>query len=173
MRTRQLVLLAVSLIVLPTFGNAAQKGSGRLPDGAAVGGSVDRFLYEGTGVTALSFRITALRHNAVGTEVGVSLFPEALEYSALFLAPDVGPAYNISLPGATVLVKAGASALLALGGGFAGVPGVHLGSGVLLRAGPRAALRVDVIRHWYLAEQEFEPIWSIGVGFTGLPRLRP
>jgi hypothetical protein len=172
-RTCPLVLLAVSLFVLPVGGNAAQKASGRLPNGAAIGGSMDRFLYEGTGVTALSFRVTALRHNAVGTELGVSLFPEALEYGALLLAPDVGPAYNISLPGATVLLKAGASALLGLGGVFAGVPGVHLGGGVLLRAGPRAALRVDVIRHWYLSDQEFEPIWSIGVGFSGLPRLRP
>jgi hypothetical protein len=170
--TRLAVLLAVSLFGVSNPVLATQKGSTRLPDGPAVGGSMDRFLYEGSGVTALSFRMTFLRRNSAGTELGISLFPEALQFGALILAPDVGPSYNISLPGATVLLKGGGSALLGLGGGVAAVPGVHLGGGLLVRAGPRAALRLDVIRHWYLSESEFEPIWSIGLGFTGLPRLR-
>jgi hypothetical protein len=174
MRTLLLALLAtsVSAMPLPAGTVAAQRAPGRLPDGLAIGGSMDRFLYEGTGVTAVSFRLTSLRQNSAGTEVGVSLFPQALEFGALLLAPDLGPAYNISLPGATLLVKAGGSALLGLGGGVGAIPGVHLGGGVLLRAGPQAALRLDVIRHFYLVESELEPIWSVGLGFSSLPRLR-
>jgi hypothetical protein len=170
MRTRLLILLAAASLSLPETAIAVQRS--RLPDGVAVGGSVDRFLYEGTGVTAVSYRLTSLRQHAMGTEIGVSLFPDALQYGALLLANDLGPAYNISLPGATVLLKAGGSFVLGLGGGFAVMPGVHLGGGVLLRAGPRAALRLDVIRHYYLVEQNFEPIWSVGLGLSTLPRLR-
>jgi hypothetical protein len=44
-----------------------------LPDGAAAGASVDRFIYEDAGITAVSFRYSGLRARRVGSEIGVSL----------------------------------------------------------------------------------------------------
>jgi hypothetical protein len=141
-----------------------------LPNGPAVGGTVDRFLYEGGGITAASLRVSSLRARAVGTEIGVALFPDALSAGALVLAPDLGAAFNASGPGMSVLVKGGLSALTGLGAGFAFEPGYHLGGGLIVQIGKRAGMRVDVVRHAYLIDNETEAIWSVGLGFTGLPR---
>jgi len=136
----------------------------------AVGASVDRFLYEGEGITAVSFRYSGLKPKTVATEVGVSFFPDALDAEALLFAPDVGAAYDFSGKGVDLLLKAGLSALTALGNGFAFEPGYHFGGGVLLRTGKASGIRLDVIRHTYLIDQEAEGIWSVGLGFTSLPR---
>jgi hypothetical protein len=64
-------LVAFALFHPPSNPLTAQERT--LPDGAAAGASVDRFLYEGAGITAVSFRYSGLRARRVGTEVGVSL----------------------------------------------------------------------------------------------------
>ena len=140
-----------------------------LPNGPALGAGVDRFIYEGDGITAMTFRISQLRSRAVGTEIGVSLFPEALAAGALYLAPDVGAAFNISGPGFTVLAKGGVSALAGIGGGIGFLPGYHVGGGLIIRTGERGGIRLDVVRHAYLVENESEAIWSVGLGFTVFP----
>src|SRR3954470_10685345 len=78
-----------------------------LPDGPATGASVDRFIYEGAGITAVSFRYSRLRARQVGTEIGVSLFPDALQAGALYLAPDLGAALSVPGSGFSGLLKAG------------------------------------------------------------------
>jgi hypothetical protein len=163
-----LVALAVLLWLTPIPRLSAQ---GRLlPDGPAVGGSVDQFRYEGESITALTFRYSGLRSRHLGSEIGISLFPQAVQFGALYLAPDVGPAFNLSVPRATLLMKAGLSTLTGLGGGFSFVPGYHLGGGMIVQIGNRAGLRVDVIRHTYLIDSESETLWSVGLGFTALSR---
>jgi hypothetical protein len=52
-------------------------------------------------------------HNGLGTEVGVAVFPQYLEYPALVTAPDAGVGFNISVPAATLLLRGGFGALLA------------------------------------------------------------
>lgn len=141
-----------------------------LPNGSALGAGVDRFIYEGNGITAVTFRFSGLRSRALGSEIGVSLFPDALAAGALYLAPDLGAAFNLSGPEFTLLAKGGVSTLAALGGGFEFVPGYHLGAGLIVRTGDRSGVRVDVVRHFYLIENETEAIWSVGLGFTVLPR---
>ena len=126
---------------------------------AAVGASVDRFIYEGTGITAVSFRYSGLKPKTLATEVGVSFFPDAIDARALLFAPDVGAAYDFSGKSIDLLLKAGLSALTALGGGFAFEPGYHFGGGLLLRTGKASGVRLDVIRHTYLIDQETEGIW--------------
>jgi hypothetical protein len=140
-----------------------------LPDGAAVGGSVDRFIHSSGGPTAVSFRYSALRRNSVGTELGVSLFPQALQAPVLLLAPDFGPAFNVSLPRSTLLLKAGASAIMGLGqGGAELIPGLHVGAGLIVHAEKRLGFRLDVIRRYYRIDSETEALWSIGLGFAVL-----
>jgi uncharacterized membrane protein YdjX (TVP38/TMEM64 family) len=168
-----LVLALLLAAPIATRGLQAQE-TRRLPDGVALGGSMDRFIDDGFEVTTLSFRLSELRQNSVGTEFGVSLFPDALVAGGLIMAPDLGPAYNISLPNATVLLKAGGSAIVGLGQGLAvAIPGLHLGAGLILRAGPRAGVRFDVIRHFYRIDGRTETMWSLSFGLTRLPRLRP
>ena len=139
-----------------------------LPDGPAAGASVDRFIYEGAGITAVSFRYTGLRARRVGSEIGVSLFPDALSAGSLYLATDLGGAYSAPGDGFSLLFRGGVSTLTALGGGFAFEPGVHFGTGMIVQTGKRSGVRLDVIRHYYVIDNETEGLWSLGVGFTAL-----
>ena len=160
-----------SLAVLPA--PSAAQTELALPDGPAVGGTVDRFSYDGEGITAVTFRFSGLRSRSFGSEIGVSVFPDAFDFNALLLASDLGPAFNASGPGITVLLKGGLSTIMALGGGFAFLPGYHVGGGLIIRAGQRLGIRLDLVRHVYLSGAESsEPIWSVGLGFTSLARRR-
>jgi hypothetical protein len=136
----------------------------------AMGASVDRFMYEGTGVTTISFHYSGLKSKALSTEIAAALFPDALQLGALLLAPDIGAAYDVRGSGFDLLLKAGMSALAGVGGGFAFQPGYHFGSGLLIRTGKASGVRLDVVHHIYLIDQESEGIWSVGIGFTSLPR---
>jgi hypothetical protein len=171
--SRSLVLITVISTLATTRPACQTNGSKLLPDGPALGGGFDRFIYEGDGITTVTFRFSGLRSRTLGSEIGVSLFPDVLAAGALYLAPDLGAAFNLSGPGFTFLAKGGVSTLVALGGGFAFVPGYHLGGGLIIQVGDRSGVRVDVIRHFYLVESEAEAIWSVGLGFTVLPRRRP
>jgi hypothetical protein len=171
MRTTLLLVLGLVTSILPAGLLGAQQGS-RLVDGPAKGVTVDRFFYEDVGLTAVSYRLSALRSGAVGTEIGVSLFPEALRARALLLAPDFGAAYNVSLPRMTLLVKAGGSAITGLGGDILFMPGIHVGAGLIMQIDELSGIRLDVIQHFYQSDQETESIWSIGLGMTGLRRQR-
>ena len=139
----------------------------------AMGASVDRFIYEGTGITAVSFHYSGLKPNMLSTEIAAALFPDALDVGALLLAPDIGAAYDASGRGFDLLLKAGLSSLMGVGGGFAFQPGYHFGSGLLIRTGKASGIRLDVVRHVYLIDQETEGIWSVGIGFTSLPGRKP
>jgi hypothetical protein len=139
----------------------------------ALGASVERFIYEGNGITAVSFHYSGLKPSRLSTEIAAALFPDALDVGALLLAPDFGAAYDARGRGFDLLLKAGFSTLMAVGGGFAFQPGYHFGSGLLIRTGKASGIRLDVVRHAYLIEQETEGIWSVGIGFTSLPRRKP
>lgn len=139
-----------------------------LPDGGASGASVDRFIYEGAGITAVSFRYSGLRARRMGSEIGVSVFPDALSAGTLYLATDLGGAYSAAGEGFSLLFKGGVSTLMAIGGGLAFEPGFHFGTGMIVQTGKRSGVRLDVIRHYYLIDNETEGLWSVGLGFTAL-----
>jgi hypothetical protein len=160
----------VAVALLSPASNSLTAQANTLPDGPAAGASVDRFIYEGAGITAVSFRYSRLKAQNVGTEIGVSLFPDALSAGALYLAPDLGAAFSAPGDGFSLLFKGGVSTLTALGGGFAFEPGFHFGGGMIVQTGKRSGVRVDVIRHYYVIDNETEGLWSIGLGFTALGR---
>jgi hypothetical protein len=160
---------ALSFLVLASSPSlAAQSTRERI--NPSFGISVDRFIYENDGTTAMSVRFADLRPGRVGTEVGLSIFPDALSIRSLLLAVDGGPAYSASGPVLGLLVKAGFSSLMSLGSESAFYPGVHLGGGLLLRMGKTTGIRLDVVRHYYRADHETPGVWSIGLGITALPR---
>jgi hypothetical protein len=168
------ILLLLASLALATVGRTAhaQAGIPSLPDGTAVGVSATKFaetLRLDESATALTFRRSALRRNNIGLELDVGVFPQALP-SALIATFDVGPGYNLSLPGTTLVLRGGAGAIIGLGGGALMIPGAHLGASALIRLESRAALRLDLLRHFYLNEGELYPFWSLGLGFAVLPR---
>jgi hypothetical protein len=152
---------------------AAQQTSSRLT-GNAMGVSMDWFTEDGYGLWAMSYRFSTLRPGNVGADLGVSLFPQALPAGVLALAGDFGASYNLPVPGGSLLLKAGGSGLAVLGtGGALLAPGFHVGGTVLVNTGERSGLRIDVIRHYYLPNGgEVAPVWSVGLGFAVIPRLR-
>jgi hypothetical protein len=174
MRIVLLVILGTALTTGPVGGGLMAQASPAGPlRGVALGGSIDRFIYNGSSHTAFTFRFSGLRPGGVGPEVGISLFPQVLPMGALVLAPDMGASYSISLPGATLLLKGGASALTLLAPQAGELrPGLHVGGGLIFRLDNRTGIRLDVIRHFYREFGETEGIWSIGLGFTALPRRK-
>jgi uncharacterized membrane protein YdjX (TVP38/TMEM64 family) len=169
MKTALLACLGFSLASSPER-VAAQEPAGSRLEGISRGVSMDRFIYEGTGETAFSFRLSHLRPGRLGNELSVSVFPRLLAAQALIFAPDFGAAYNVSIPHATLLLKAGGSALTGLAADVVFVPGAHVGAGLVVRIDDRTGIRIDATRHFYRNTGETEAIWSIGVGFAALPR---
>ncbi len=171
--TSVLLLLVAMSAPLPLGRLEGQETRPRLA-GNAMGASMDRFTYEGSSTMAMSYRFSTLHPRQLGAEIGVSIFPQTLPAGVLALAPDIGAAYNLPVTGGSVLIKAGGSAITAMGAaGVLFVPGFHLGGAVVVQTGNNSGLRIDVIRHYYLpGEGAIEPIWSVGLGFAVLPRVR-
>ena len=169
-KTTLLAGLCFALLgVSPHRLGAQEQASPRL-QGISKGVSVDRFLYEGTGVTAFTYRSSRLRPGRLGPELSVSAFPTLIAAQALLVAPDFGAAYNVSIPHATLLIKAGGSAITGLAADVVFIPGAHLGAGIVVRIDDRSGIRIDAVRHFYMDTGETEAIWSVGVGFAALPR---
>jgi uncharacterized membrane protein YdjX (TVP38/TMEM64 family) len=170
MKTALLACLGFSLAGASPEPLAAQVPASSRLEGISRGLSVDRFIYEGIGETALTYRLSNLRPGRLGPELSVSVFPILLVAQALVFAPNFGAAYNVSIPHASLLIKAGGSAIAGLANDVVFVPGVHLGAGLVVRIDDRTGVRLDAARHYYTATGAPEAIWSIGVGFAGLPR---
>jgi hypothetical protein len=166
------LLPLTALAQAPSLPEGARQPGSRL-EGISKGVGMGRFLYDGTGITAFSFRQSDLRPGQLGPELGVSFFPEAVAVLALLFASDFGPAYNVAIPHATLLLKAGGSAITGIATDVVFVPGAHFGAGLVLRIDDRTGIRIDAARHFYWDTGETEAIWSMGFGFTSLrpPRL--
>ncbi len=167
------IWMAVAGSLIAALGTTVQAQEPRPPlRGRATGVSMDRFSNEGSALMAMSYRFSTLRPGALGADVRVSLFPQALPSGILALAPDLGASYNISVPGGSLLLKAGGSAITAIGTeGVYFVPGVHLGGALILQINNRSGARIDVTRHYYRPDRgQVGPIWSVGLGFAILPR---
>ena len=145
---RTIILLLASLALATVSRTAhAQSGTPYLPNGRALGLSVTKFaetLSLDESVTELTFRLSALRWNAIGLELDAGIFPQALP-TALVVTLDGGPGYNLSLPGATLVLRGGASGILGIGGGALLIPGAHVGASAII---PFAA--IAVVAFWFL-----------------------
>lgn len=172
------VLLLLGVLLAPLqLGSLEGQQPARGLAGPAMGVSMDRFIEDGSGTMAMSYRYSDLRPGGLGLEFGVSSFPQTLFFGILHLMPDVGAAYNIPLPMGSVLLKAGGSAVWVLGGDAPGgyvTPGLHVGAALIAQTGSRSGVRIDVIRHHYFEHgREIQPVWSMGLGFAILSRKGP
>jgi hypothetical protein len=173
-RLLYLILVLTGLAAIPLRGELQAQSDAEPLRGRAMGISMDRFRSGESALVAMTYRYSSLHPGGIGGELGVSVFPQALPAGILATAPDLGASYNMTVPGGSVLVKAGGSALAALGvQGALFVPGVHLGGTLLLKTANLSGVRLDVIHHRYWAgEGEIDSVWSIGRGFAILPRRR-
>ena len=166
------LLMALGLSSASLGPLAAQQLAKTRLEGTSKGASLDRFLYDGAGETAFSFRLTEFRPGAFGPDLSASMFPQALAVPALVWATDFGGAYNVSRSNMTILLKGGASALTGIANDILFVPGVHVGAALIIHLDNHTGMRLDGVRHYYFEDGETEPIWSIGLGFCTLPGLR-
>lgn len=169
------ILPALAATVLLGLPAAAQETTRLVPNGSAVGGSVGAFIVEDEPIYTIGLSVLGLRAGRVSADFALSLPPQLLPFGAVVLVADVAPAYNVALPGFTLLLKAGPSVVLGGGGGGAGgLLGLHGGLGMVFQVGPRAGLRIDLLERLYVAGGEAYALPSLSFGVTALPaRLSP
>jgi hypothetical protein len=167
--SRSPIPVLLALLAVPTAPVGAQSAAPPPPPGRAVGATVDRVAVD-EGPLVITVHVSSMRPNRLGPELGIGLVPRALAYRALVLTPDLGAALDLALPGADLLLKGGASAIVGLGPEAAIYPGYHFGAAALIRAAPAMGLRVDLMRRTYLVPDGRPTFWTIGVGFSSLPR---
>jgi hypothetical protein len=148
----------------------------RIPDGKALGITVDRFrvLAEEERYTTVTFHVTSLNAGGLSSDFAVGIFPTVLRAFALASTLDAGIGYNISLPRVTILPHIGASSLFEFGfGGALGLVGYHAGVSVLLNFSTTSAIRLDITRREYFPQNDLPTSsLSIGVGISSVqPRI--
>jgi hypothetical protein len=167
-RLRVIALAWCGVAVVP--GLAAQSRPATLPRGSSVAITGGAFLFDGSEsdlrIKTLTLRFAALRPNSLSFDAGAALLVAG---KAGALSLEVGPAFNISVPGATVLMRGGLTGLVAAGGGLIGG---YAGVGVLFRVANGVALRLDVARHQYSFSGEWVRAWQLGAGVAVLPSKR-
>jgi hypothetical protein len=167
-RFSALALALCGAAIVP--GLAAQHRPATLPRGSSFAITGGGLLFDGSdadaGIKALTLRFTTLRPNGLSFDVGAGLLV-AGEAGAFSL--EVGPAFNISIPGATLLLRAGGTGIVAGGGGLVGG---YAGLGVLFRVANGVGFRLDVARHQYAIGSESLGAWQLGGGIALLPRIR-
>jgi hypothetical protein len=152
---------------------AAQGNPAWIPEGTALGITVDRFAFGSENhVHAATFHVSTLRSNRLTPEFDASLFPSSLRAGVVVTNLDLGGAINLSLPHVTLLLRGGASGLFAFGTATGALPGAHYGASLLVRIEERSGFRIDVLRRVYFLPYELTPpMFSIGVGITSLPGI--
>ena len=152
----------------------AQESSTWIPSGTALGVTFDRFeAADGFRLVAGTFHVSSIKPNNLTPEFAVSIFPRAIASRVLLTNIDLGGAFNIPMPSATMLIRGGVSGLFLLGGGGAGgIGGAHYGLSLLLKFRDKNGIRLDLLHRLY-----FLPIdlgagaVTLGVGITALPGI--
>jgi hypothetical protein len=151
-------------------GLAAQSRGTTLAQGSSFAITAGRLWFDGSdsdpALTELALRFATLRHNRLSLDAGAGVvFADGVGA----LTAEAGPAFDVSLPGAILLLRAGVSTLVAGGGG---VIGAYAGLGLILRLGNGVGLRLDVARHAYGIADGSVGAWRVGGGIALLPRIR-
>ena len=168
------VVLLASFAVSGAELAAQQSDSSRLLRGTTVGVSLDRYVADGgVGLTAVSLRVTGLKPGGFGTDFAVGTNLPAPAEGIMLLGLDLGPAFNLSGPDATGLLRFGASAIIGASsdGGAAALLGGYVGGGLVARIGPRLGIRGDLAKRLYVAPGAgVGTIWTVSFGLTSLRR---
>ena len=158
------VLIALALAAAPSTA-AAQ--SPRFE-----GGSFERYLGEGLGNMAFTYRRTDTARNGLGLDFGAGVFPAALAVRIVRLQIDAGFARTQFLGPAALILKAGTGTRLDLGLEPGLVPGFQAGLAAVVRLQRDCGLRVDLTRRVSFPEGGTVSRWSIGIGLSAMPPRR-
>jgi len=111
----------------------------------------------------VGFRVGSIKPFVPGVDWSIAVAPAAFREGFLLAKSALDLTYPISLGcGAILTPRTGLSALAGVGSGGAGaVAGYNVGVGLVARAGPRWAVRLDITQDWFLGER-FTPIVTIG-----------
>lgn len=171
-RRRPAVGVALIAGMLVAWGRSGTALAQRIPDGKALGITVDRFrvLAEGGRYTTITFHVTPLDAGGLSSDFAIGIFPTAIRAYVIASTLDAGIGYNISLPRVTILPRIGASSLFEVGlGGYLGLVGYHAGVSVLINFGTTSAIRLDITRREYFPQDDRPTSsLSIGVGISGV-----
>lgn len=170
-------LATALLLILPFSSASAQQADPRIPDGRALGFTIDRFRFVGEeegGFTAFTFHITQLKRGGLGPDLAIGTFPQVLAAQHLTLNLDADAAFNISLPRVTILPRAGVSTIMIAGSFATGYSmGYNFGASVIVNFNARDAIRFDITRREYLQGNWLrQPTLTIGIGVSGVPSRR-
>ena len=161
--------VAALLLAGPLPGQAARLQ----PPGWAFGASIGRFSIAGGDFLETTLHISGLRPGKLTPEFDVGLYPQFLRAGGVVLTPDLGLAYNAGVPGAILLLKAGASGIFALSGNNgAALPGFHGGAALIVPVASGLGLRFEGLYRGFLLLSGYGPVgsFSAGIGITSLPR---
>jgi hypothetical protein len=168
-RIASVFALTAVLLVLPPALRAQQSGTG-LPNGSAFSVSLGRLFIPKEpdwGITEVMLRFTNLRRNSLSFDAGLGLLGAN---GVAGVATEIGPAFSIGVPGGMVLLRAGATGLVAVSDGGGGAAyGAYAGAGLLFRIANGVGLRLDASRQFYSGGVG---MWSVGAGISLLPRVR-
>jgi hypothetical protein len=166
------ILWAALLLNLVVGDAIAQQRDRRIPDGQALGFTIDRFTKDGDGdLISFTFHVTQLKRGGMGPDFGIGTFPRVLAGLHLALTLDADAAFNIALPLMTILPRGGASTIMIAGSEVTGFGlGYNYGVSVLFNFNARDAFRIDITRRKYLEGDLFDGgVLTIGIGVSGVP----
>jgi hypothetical protein len=165
-------LLTIVILAAPVR-LVAQRQSALIPRGYAVGFTGGLWVIAADGGIAtpvVTMHLSGLHPGAITAEFALGIAPLVALEGALLLQPDLDLAYNIALPGMTVLASAGASALvLPEAGGLASTFGVNAGLSALARTGHRSGVRVGGFFRPLFSPDGITETISFEIGLTSLP----
>ena len=119
----------------------------------------------------LTLHLSGLHPGAITTEFALGVAPSWRLEGALLLQPDLDLTYNIALPRMSLLVSAGASAVVQPEAGrFAGTFGVNAGLSALAWSANGDGVRVNGFFRPLFDADGIIPTFSFGLGITTLPK---
>jgi hypothetical protein len=161
------VLAAQDCPCIPVDAPAPDSGRDSL-QGLLLGITLDRYLIESYGATAVSFRGLHLTPSHWGSEFGFGLLPVE-GTSNVGVITDLGTAFQSPHTGSVILLKFGATGIY---GGGSGLFGLYAGAGVVGQIAKGLTIRLDLTRRWYVAQGQLPQIWLFSVGVGTIPVRR-
>ena len=162
------ILIAITLCIGAGEVQAQWDSGPPVSPGLIHGFSVERYQFDQS--LTFSYRATRYHPGKPGFDLGVGILPHWLANGVLAGTVELGAAQASTMGSSLLFLRVGTGAFVVAGqnlGGFA--PALHGGLALVVPLDPRTALRFDVGEHMYLIDHEFEPRWSLGVGFAVLP----
>jgi hypothetical protein len=175
MRWSRAGLFLATVIMIADPARAVAQGQDLvIPQGYAVGLTGDLWIFavnRGYATPMATLRLSGLHRGGITPEFAVGVAPLVALESAVLVQPDLDLAYNISLPGMSLLLAAGVSAVLQPEAGSLGrILGGNIGLSALASTAEGHGVRVNGAFRPLFDSGGMIPTFSFGLGITTLPK---